>query len=63
MAATAGFGIKAHSEDISHPAQSLRGLHLHAGLPFYLLKYKYMIKAAAAAYAVTLHLPGEKRQR
>lgn len=29
-------------------------------LPYYLLKYKYMIKAVAA-YAVTLHLPGEKK--
>ena len=29
-------------------------------LPFYLLKYKYVIKAAAA-HAVTLHLPGGKK--
>lgn len=34
------------------------------GLLYYLLKYKYTIKAvAAAAYAVTLHLPGEPKKK
>lgn len=60
MTATARFGIKAHSEDVSLPSQSLCGLDLHSGLPYFLLKYKYKIKAAAA-YAVTLHLPGEEK--
>lgn len=34
------------------------------GLLYYLLKYKYTIKeaAVAAAYAVTLHLPGEAKK-
>lgn len=31
------------------------------GLLYYLLKYKYTIKEAAA-YAVTLHLPGEAKK-
>lgn len=32
------------------------------GLLYYLLKYKYTIKAVAA-YAVTLHLPGEPKKK
>lgn len=56
MTACAGFEIKANSDDVS--LQSLYGPERL----YYLLKYKYMIKAAAA-YAITLHLPGEKRQR